>query len=307
MDSLSGLAVFTKVAERESFTGAARDLKLSKSAVSKQIARLEDRLGVQLIHRTTRRLHLTEVGRAFYERAKRVVEDAEEAEQAISSMHDDLHGTLRINSPLSYGIRKLSPLLPIFMTEHPNLKIDISFSDRQMDLIEEGFDMGIRIAQLTDSSLVARKLGTTKLVVVASPDYWKIHGKPAHPGELVNHKCLLYDYRANPNEWIFKGSEGPISVQIDGPFRTNNGEALACAAVNGTGVFYVPTFLVDDLIQSGKLETVLDSFMTDGIGIHAVWPQNRHLSAKVRRFVDFLIENTSEDERLPSFPPPRDH
>lgn len=295
MDSLSGMAVFTKVAERESFTAAARDLKLSKSAVSKQIARLEDRLGVQLIHRTTRRLHLTEVGRAFYERAKRVVEEAEEAEQAISTMHGDLRGTLRINSPLSYGIRKISPLLPQFMAQHPELKIDISFNDRQIDLIEDGFDIGVRIAKLTDSSLIARKLGTTNLVVVASPDYWKKHGKPQHPADLSNHNCMLYDYRVNPNEWVFKGPDGPFALQVDGTFRTNNGEALTCAATFGMGVYYVPTFLVDDLIQSGKLETVLDSFMTEGIGIHVVWPQNRHLSAKVRRFVDFLVENLSTE------------
>lgn len=173
MDSLSGMSVFVKVAERASFTAAAEDLKISKSAVSKQIARLEDRLGVQLIHRTTRRLSLTEVGRTFYERAKQVVEDAEAAETAVSNLHDELRGTLRINAPLSYGIRKLSPLLPAFLARHPELHIDMSFNDRRMDLIEDGFDMGIRISKLTDSTLIARKLGTTKLAVVASPAYWQ--------------------------------------------------------------------------------------------------------------------------------------
>ncbi|NQV99128.1 MAG: LysR family transcriptional regulator [Rhodospirillales bacterium] len=291
MDSLSGMAVFTKVAERESFTGAATDLKLSKSAVSKQIARLEDRLGVQLIHRTTRKLHLTEVGRAFYERAKRVVEEAEAAEQAISSLHDSLRGTLRINSPLSFGIRKISPLLPEFMARHPDLKIDITFNDRQVDLIEDGFDMGVRIAQLTDSSLIVRKLGTTELVVAASPEYWKQNGKPDHPRDLVNHRCLLYDYRQNPHEWHFQDPDGPLTVRVDGHFRSNNGDALICAAVNGAGVHYVPTFLADELLVSGHLETALEPYTADGIGIYAVWPPNRHLSAKVRSFVDFLIDN----------------
>lgn len=294
MDSLSGMTVFTKVAERASFTAAAHDLKLSKSAVSKQITRLEDRLGVQLIHRTTRRLHLTEVGQAYYERAKRVVEDAEEAEQAIASLHGDLRGTIRINAPLSYGLRKLCPLVTKFMDLHPDLKIDMTFSDRVRDLIDDGFDMGVRIAQLTDSSLIARKLGHTELVVVASPDYWEKHGKPAHPDDLKNHNCLLYDYRTNPNEWKFKGPDGPLPVTVDGSFRANNGEALVCAASNGQGVFYVPTFLVDNLIQTGQLTTALEDFTQDGIGIYAVWPHNRHLSAKVRGFVDFLVEELKE-------------
>lgn len=294
MDHLSGLLVFTKVAERESFTAAARDLKLSKSAVSKQLARLEDRLGVQLIHRTTRRLHLTEVGRTFYERAKQVVEDAEAAEQAVSSLHSELRGTLRINSPLSYGIRKISPLLPEFMTRHPDLKVDISFSDRQMDLIEDGFDMGIRIAQLADSSLIARRLGQTKLVLAASPKYWQEHGKPKHPSELSSHKCLLYDYRATPNDWQFQGPQGAFSVHVDGTFRTNNGDALLSAAVNGTGVHYVPTFLAEECLANGELEPALEDFIGSGIPIHAVWPQNRHLSAKVRSFVDFLVERLTD-------------
>ena len=294
MDSLSGMTVFTKVAERESFTGAAEDLKLSKSAVSKQIARLEDRLGVQLIHRTTRRLHLTEVGRAFYERAKRVVEEAEAAEQAISQLHGTLSGTLRINSPLSYGIRKISPLLPEFMARHPDLKIDISFNDRQVDLIEDGFDMGVRIAQLSDSSLIARKLGIAELVIAASPDYWQTYGKPEHPDELANHRCLIYDYRQNPSDWQFKGPDGPFTVRVDGCFRSNNGDALICAAVNGAGVHYVPTFLAEELLANGQLESALEPFIIEGIGIHAVWPHNRHLSAKVRGFVDYLVENLSD-------------
>lgn len=294
MDSLSGMTVFVKVAERESFTAAAKDLQLSKSAVSKQIARLEERLGVQLINRTTRRLHLTEVGRVFFTRAKRVVEDGAAAEQAISSLHGELRGTLRITAPLSYGIRRLSPLLPEFMARHPDLKIDISFNDRQVDLIEDGFDMGMRIAHLTDSSLIARKLGTTRLVVAASPDYWRAGGKPVHPAELASHKCLTYDYRADPTGWQFNGPEGAFTVQVTGPLHANNGDALLRAAVGGAGVYYAPTFMVDDLLETGKLQSALERYVTGGIDIYAVWPQNRHLSAKVRAFVDFLVEKKLE-------------
>ncbi len=295
MDSLSGMVVFTRVAERESFTAAARDLKLSKSAVSKQLVRLEDRLGVQLIHRTTRRLSLTEVGRTFYERARRIVDDAEAAEQAASTLHSELRGTLRINSPLSYGLRILAPLLPEFMTRHPDLNVDISFNDRQMDLIEDGFDMGIRIAKLMDSSLIARKLGQTKLALAASPGYWRKNKKPSHPQELITHTCLLYDYRSNPREWQFTGPDGPLTVQVGGRLRTNNGDALLTAAITGLGVCYVPSFLAEEHLKTGQLETALEDFMTDGVPIHAVWPQNNHLSAKVRGFVDFLVEKLPTD------------
>lgn len=290
MDSLSGMSVFARVADRQSFTAAAEDLKISKSAVSKQIARLEDRLGVQLIHRTTRRLHLTEVGQAYFERAKRIVEDAEAAEQTISNLHGELHGTLRINAPQSYGVRRLSPLLPEFMDRHPNLNIDISFNDRRIDMIEEGFDVGIRITRMPDSSLMARKLGTTGSAVVASPDYWQKYGKPEHPNDLINHRCLLYDYSSTPREWPFLGPDGPFSVPIKGRFRSNNGDALLKATIGGIGINYIPTFLTDRLLESGKLESALDSYVMPSIDIHAVWPQNRHLSAKVRAFIDYLVE-----------------
>ncbi len=290
MDSLSGMSVFARVAERGSFTAAAEDLKLSKSAVSKQLARLEDRLGVQLIHRTTRRLHLTEVGQAYFERAKRIVEDAEAAEQTISNLHGGLHGTLRINAPQSFGVRRISPLLPEFMDRHPNLNIDISFNDRLIDMIEEGFDVGIRITRMTDSSLMARKLGSTGSTVVASPTYWRAHGKPDHPNELIDHRCLIYDYSRTPREWPFLGPDGPFSVSIKGRFRSNNGDALLKATVAGIGVNYIPTFLADELLEAGLLESALESFILPSIDIHAVWPQNRHLSAKVRVFLDYLVE-----------------
>ncbi len=290
MDKLTGMAVFAKVAERQNFTAAARDLGLSKSAVSKQVQRLEDRLGVRLLNRTTRRLHLTESGQAFFERAKRVVEEAEEAELAVTQLHSEPRGTLRVNAPMTFGIRHLAPCLPDFMTRYPDLSVDVAFNDRQVDLIEDGFDVGIRIAELGDSSLIARKLSPCRLAVVASPDYWDRHGRPTHPGDLKNHDCLIYEQRKTPGEWRFKGPQGWFSVPIHGRMHGDNGDALLTMALAGMGVYSCPTFMSGEFIANGRLETVLSEFETPDVSVYAIWPHNRHLSTKVRTFVDFLLE-----------------
>ena len=288
MDKLTGMAVFAKVAERQNFTAAARDLGLSKSAVSKQIQRLEDRLGVRLINRTTRRLHLTESGLAFFERAKRVVEEAEEAELAVSRLHDEPRGTLRINAPMTFGIAHLAPIMSEFMDKFPDLNLDIAFNDRQVDLIEEGFDVGIRIAELSDSTMIARKLAPCRLAVVASPDYWNAHGRPSHPEDLKGHDCILYQHRQSPDIWVFTGPNGPVSVPVSGRIRGDNGDALVEMARTGMGVYRCPTFMSSELLANGQLETVLDAYVTSDIFVYAIWPHNRHLSTKVRAFVDYL-------------------
>jgi len=290
MDKLTGMAVFAKVAERQSFTAAARDLGLSKSAVSKQVQRLEDRLGVRLLNRTTRRLHLTESGQAFFERAGRIVEEAEEAELAVTRLHGEPRGTLRINAPMTFGINHLSPCLPNFMNRYPDLAIDIAFNDRQVDLIEEGFDVGIRIAKLSDSSLIARKLSPCRLAVVATPEYWDQHGRPKHPNQLKSHDCLIYSHRLSPDEWTFEGEEGQITVPITGRMRGDNGDALLELTRAGLGIYRCPTFMSGESIAKGKLEAVLEEYETQDISVYAIWPHNRHLSTKVRAFVDFLVE-----------------
>lgn len=290
MDKLTGMAVFAKVAEKSNFTAAARDLGLSKSAVSKQIQRLEDRLGVRLLNRTTRKLHLTESGQAFYERARRVVEEAEEAEFAVSRLHTEPRGTLRINAPMTFGLRHLAPWLPDFIKQYPDLGIDIAFNDRQVDLIEDGFDVGIRIADLTDSSLIARKLSPCRMAVVASPDYWNKNGRPAYPSELADHECLLYQHLKTGGEWRFDGPDGPINVPVQGRLRSDNGDALLEMTKAGLGVYLCPTFMSGESISSGELEPVLNQFVRSNISVYAIWPHNRHLSAKVRTFVDFLID-----------------
>ncbi len=288
MDQLSGISVFERVAERGSFTAAARDLGLSKSAVSKQVARLEERLGARLLHRTTRRLHLTEVGQAYFERAQRIVADAEEAELAVTRLHAEPRGTLKINAPMSFGIAHLAPALPEYMALYPEVKVDLTLNDRQLDLIEDGFDLGIRIGRLADSSLIARRLAPCRLTVVATSAYWDRHGRPAHPRDLAEHACMVYDNLAAPNDWTFQEDGSDLTVRVHGPLKSNNGEALLAAVLAGQGVVLQPTFMCGPALCGGDLEEVLADYTLGDIFVNAIWPGNRHLSAKVRTFVDFL-------------------
>ncbi len=288
MDNLSGMAVFAQVVEAQSFTGAARRLGISKAAVSKQVSRLEERLGARLLNRTTRRLSLTEVGAAFYERCARIVAEAEEAELAVTRLNEAPRGTLRVDVPVDFGIQYLAPLLPPFMLANPELKVDISFNDRFVDLIDEGHDLAVRIGQLPDSSLIARKLAESRSVICAAPDYWDRHGRPAHPSELAKHNCFAYSYLATGNEWRLEGPEGDVAVRVSGSLTANNGDMLRQAAVAGLGVIATPVFMAQNDLRAGWLEPVLRDYEPPMRGIHAVYPHNRHLSAKVRAFVDYL-------------------
>jgi len=291
MDKLTGMAVFARVVEAQSFTAAAARLGMSKSAVSKAIAGLEDRLGVSLLNRTTRRLSLTEVGRAFYERSARILAEAEEAELAVTRLQAAPRGTLKVNAPVSFGILHLGPALADFMERYPELKVDIELTDRFVDLIEEGFDLAVRIASLPDSSLIARKLADNPMAVCAAPPYWGRRGRPSTPHDLSGQDCITYAYNANPNEWPFVDAAGRrIGVRVHGSLHTNNGDVSLCAALAGLGVVLLPRFICGPHLAAGRLEAVLESWMPPPSGIFALYPHNRHLSAKVRAFVDFLAE-----------------
>ncbi len=290
MDSLSELSVFTKVVDTGGFTAAARKLNRSKSTVSKLVSRLEDRLGARLLNRTTRRLSLTEEGAAFYERSKHILSEIKEAELAVGRLHGQPRGTLRINAPMSFGILHVTPALPDFMARYPDLEIDLILNDRQVDLIDEGFDVAVRIARLTDSTLIAKRLASFRQVVCASPGYWRTRGRPDRPEDIRNHNCLIYTYRRNQNEWPFQTPDGPVSVPIEGSLRANNGDVLRLAALGGLGVYLGPTFIVGDDLRKKRLVSVLDEYAETDRSIYAVYPQNRHLSAKVRVFVDFLAD-----------------
>ena len=290
MEKLDGLTVFAKVVEAGTFSAAARHFGLSKSAVSKQVAGLEDRLGARLLNRTTRRLSLTEVGAAFYERCTRIIAEVEEAELAVSRLHAEPRGTLHVNAPMSFGIRHLAPALPEFMDRYPEVTMDLVLNDRIVDLIDEGFDLAIRIARLADSSLIARKLATARIVVCAAPAYWRRHGRPDRPGDLKGHNCLIYTYLLTQNDLKFRGPDGVLSVKVSGTLRANNGDALLAAALGGLGVYVGPTFIVGEDLRAGRLEAALEDYEDDALSLYAVYPHSRHLSAKVRAFVDFLVE-----------------
>jgi DNA-binding transcriptional LysR family regulator len=288
VDNLTGMAIFARVVEARSFTAAAAALDLSKSAVSKQVARLEDRLGARLLNRTTRRLSLTEVGAAFYERCARILAEVEDAELAVGRLQDAPRGTLRINAPMSFGQLHLAPAVADFLNGHPGLAIDLTLNDRIVDLVEEGYDVAIRISRLADSSLIARRLVPSRRVVCGSPAYFERHGVPRHPADLRRHNCLLYSYLPSAEEWRFIGPDGPAAVRVSGTLRANNGDALEAAMLTGLGVALQPTFIAGRDLQAGRLVAVMPDYVDESASVYAVYPHSRHLSAKVRAFIDFL-------------------
>lgn len=304
-DELSAMLVFCRVVESGGFTAAAGELGLSKSAVSKQIARLEDCLGSRLLNRTTRTLSLTEAGTAFYERCQDVVAAAQAAEATVQHLAAAPRGELRINAPMSFGIRHIAPALPAFLERYPELCVDLVLNDRVVDLVEEGFDVGVRIGALADSSLVARRLAPARRVVCAAPAYLARAGRPQQPEDLRGHDCISYAYLPSGNQWRFRHTEhGERRIKISGRLKGNNGDALIAAAVGGVGLTLTPTFLVSEELRRGALEVVLADWEAyPEIGINAVFPASRNLSLKVRVFVDFLAGRFGErppwDEGLP--------
>jgi DNA-binding transcriptional LysR family regulator len=291
MDSFSGMAVFARVVEANGFTAAARTLGLSKAAISKQMARLEDRLGVRLLNRSTRRLGLTEAGRDYYERARRILAEIEEAELSAASRQVNPHGLLRVNAPVTFGQMHLAPLLPAFMRRYPQVRVDLVLNDRFVDLIEEGFDLAVRVADLPSSSLIARRLCRARHVVAASPAYLQARGVPSHPRDLARHDCLLYSYLSSGEEWLFLDGDAAFGVRVGGPLRANNGDVLRHAAIAGLGIVYTPDFIVADALAAGLLTPLLENWRLPEAGIHAVYPPGRPLGAKLRVFVEFLAES----------------
>jgi DNA-binding transcriptional LysR family regulator len=289
MDALTDIAVFVRVVERGSFTLAAGDLALSRAVVSKYLSRLEDRLGARLLHRTTRRLSLTEAGAALFEASRGALERIEEAEAAVAQFQSKPRGRLRVSAPMSFGILHLGPAMADFARAYPEITLDVRLDDRFVNLVEDGFDVAVRIGALTDSSLVARKVATTRAVACASPGYLAEHGEPESPEDLASHNCLVYSYLADV--WRFTAPDGrEIPVAVKGSLRINNGIVLAEAAVAGHGILVTPSFYVAPLLRSGRLKQVLARYKVKEIGIHAVYPQRGHVPPKVRAFVDFLVQ-----------------
>lgn len=291
MDRLACLETFVQVAESQSFSEAARRLRVAKSAVSRGVSALEAELGARLFQRTTRSLTLTEAGRGYFERATRILADLAEANLAVSHLQSAPRGLLRVSAPVSFGVLHLAPALPDFLEHFPEVRIDFSLSDRFVDLVDEGFDVAIRIGALEDSSLIVRKLTTTRRVVCASPDYFKARGMPMTPDDLRHHDCLSNSNIAASREWRFRTQDGkPWPVEVKGRLSANNGDMLRVAALRGLGIVNLPTFFVGRDLQSGLLATTLDDFVPQDAVLSALYPQSRHLSPKVRAFVDFLAE-----------------
>lgn len=290
LDTLAGMAIFARVVDAGGFSAAARELGLSKSAVSKQVSALEDKLGARLLHRTTRRMSLTEAGAALLERGRRVLAEAEEAEALVGALQAEPRGTLRVNAPMTFGTMHLGPAISDFLALHGAVTVDLGLDDRFIDLVDEGWDVAIRIGRLADSSLVARKLAAARRVIVASPGYLAARGAPQRLDDLLRHDCLCYSYMTAGEEWRFDGPDGEESVRVVGRLHANNGEILRAAVCAGAGIATLPTFICGPDIASGRLVRVLPQYEVRGSGIYAVWPPGRHLTAKVRAFVDFLAE-----------------
>jgi DNA-binding transcriptional LysR family regulator len=291
MDHLGDLIAFTTVVESGSFTAAAERLDANKSAVSRRLSALEKRLGVQLIRRTTRSLNVTETGQSFYERAARILADLEEAESAVAQAHGELRGRLRIALPLTFGVLHMCTPIDEFNRKHPNVIFDLDLSDRRVDLLQEGIDVAVRIGRLEDSSLIARKLFDTRTVVCASPDYLEEHGRPKTPDELADHDCLVYSNLREPDRWRWIDEHGE-SRQVDVRVRmsANSGDLLGNAAADGLGIVMQPTFIAHRHVRSGALQPILTDVDWPGPSAWAVYPPARHLSYRVRAFIDFLAD-----------------
>ena len=294
MAILSYLETFSAVVENGSFTAAAQALGISKPVVSKQITALEQHLGVQLLQRTTRRLHLTQAGEVFWSYSRRIMSEVHEAEQSVSLLQSDPRGRLRISAPESLAVSLLPEVLPRFQQTYPRLELDIRITGRFVDLVEEGIDVALRVGALDDSSLIARKLMPCGFHLCASADYFDQHGRPKHPNELARHNCLIYSQGQYPETWFFQDAQGKrINVKVTGNLHSDTGSLLMNAALNHAGIFLAPTFMVRSALQQGRLETVLDDYMSTETGLYAVYPYSKLVSKKVRVLVDFLAETWS--------------
>ena len=287
---LEGIDVFVRVMDAGGFSAAAKSLGRSTSYVSKEVTRLEARLGVRLLNRTTRSISLTDEGRRYFESCRQIVADAEEAALGVTGAQSAPSGLLKVSAPVSFGLGHLAGVLPEFLKEHPAVTLEIDVSDRMVDVVAEGYDVVLRIGSLQDSSLIARRINTARGLTVASPAYWARHGKPQRPTDLAGHACICYSLARMPHRWDYVGEDGKsISIEVAGRVDCNSAELECALAVAGVGVTRLPEFACAREVAEGRLEPVLQEFARPSMGIYAVYPHRRHMTPKLRAFVDFLV------------------
>lgn len=289
MDKFQEMRTFVTVVDTGSFVRAADALNLSKTATSRLVGELEARLGTRLLHRTTRKLSLTPEGEVFHERCTRLLEGVAEAEAELAAQSGQAMGQLKVNVPVTFGLLHLAPLWPAFMALHPKVELDITLSDRLVDLVDEGYDLAVRIARLQTSSLVSRHLTSTRMVLCASPQYLRRHGMPTHPSDIAQHSVIAYTLLSMGEQWEFEGPQGPVSVKVLPRMRTNSGDTCCAAAVQHQGIVLQPSFLVGAHLASGALVEVLPQYRSIELGVYAVYPTRKHLTPKVRALIDFLV------------------
>jgi len=294
MHHLAQIEMLVAVVEEGSFTEAAERLNLSRSHVSRQISDLEERFGVRLLNRTTRHVSPTPEGETFAQRCAHLLEEFEEAERALTQRRTDPVGTLRIAAPMTFGVNHLNPVLADFLAEHEGLRAEVHFSDRKVDLVDEGFDVAVRIGRLKDSSLIVRKIRETGAYICASPDYLATHGRPDHPEDLAHHNCLSYSYLSAGDRWIFERDGEQVVVPVAGALTANNGEALMEAAMRDLGVALCPTFIIGEAIQRGDLVPLFPEWNLPSGSVWVLYPHRRHLAAKVHHFVDFIEDRLGD-------------
>ena len=290
MDKVASLRAFVKVVETGSFAEAGRQLRLSRSAISKYVAELEQNLGVQLLNRTTRHARPNESGQMYFERALAVLSELDAADQAVTQAQSTPSGLLRINAPMSFGTLRLGPAIAEFMERYPEVKLHLVLSDDLLDPVQDGFDVTLRIAELESSSLIARRITPIERVVCASPDYLDRRGMPEHPRDLRDHIALTYGFLLTGNQWKLTGPDGDHWIQPSWSLCANNAEVLRDAAIRGRGVALIPTFIAGDALEKGGLRALLQDYRTPPLALYAIYPPTRHLSVKVRLFIDFLVE-----------------
>ena len=289
MDRFLEMQTLTAVVDAGSFVIAAETLGVSKAAVSRHIAELERRLGVRLLQRTTRRLSLTEEGLTFVARSRELLAGLDEAEAEVSSRSAAVNGLLRINAPVTFGIRHLAPLWGPFRDLYPQLRLDLTLADRQVDLIEDGYDLAIRIGTLPSSTLVSRRLAGTRMVLCASPAYLQAHGTPSVPADLARHAVIAYSYFASRDDWHFDGPAGAVTVRTEPCISSNSGDTCRAAALAHQGVILQPTFLVGDDLAAGTLVELMPGYRAGELGIYAIYPSRKYVAPKVRALIDFLV------------------